>query len=273
MVLDLDGTIFDPQARPTIQPRVEEVVAEVQAHGVPVTLATGRTLDFAGPVAVRLGLRLPVVTAQGAVVGWPGTGEVLHEALLDQETTADVLRWAGRARRSVAAYVHRPGEPLRVVQNHESADPAYYDRLFGTPREVVPRPVDAVDLAHERVLKFICVNPPDEPDHAPALRRRFGGRVQIVRTHADLVEGTAPGVDKAAGVRRLLEHLGLDPSRVLAVGDNENDVPLFRLVGTSVAMATAPAWVQEHADWVAPPLEENGAAVALERFVLRRTGS
>lgn len=264
-ILDLDGTIFDPAGDPDVDPRVVETVARVQAAGIPVTLATGRTLDFLEPLVRRLGLRLPVVAAQGAVVGRADTGEILHEAPLSAETSREVVAWASRARRVVALYIHRCGHPLRVLQNLEVRSPEYYDQLFGTPRCLLRARPLAED---ERLLKFIAVNPPQERDAAGWLRRRFADRVHVTRTHEDLVEGTRPGVDKGSGVRMLLEHLEIDPERVLFIGDNENDLPVFRVVGTGIAMGTAPPRVRAAAAWVAPALAEAGAAVALERFLL-----
>lgn len=268
VVLDLDGTIFDPAARPTLSPRTCAAIAQVQARGVPVTLATGRTLEFAAPLGRQLGLHLPAVTAQGAVVGCMETGRIFFEALMSQETSAEILRWAGRARRVVATYIRRPGEPLCVVQNREDQAGIDYDHLFGTPRRLAPWPPRAVDLERDRVLKFIVVNPPHEPDHGAALRRRFTSRADIARTHPDLLEGTPPGVDKGSGLARLLDMLRIDPKRVLAIGDQENDLPMLRSVGFGVAMAGAPARVRAQARWTAPPFAEDGAAQALERFVL-----
>lgn len=47
------------------------------------------------------------------------------------------------------------------------------------------------------------------------------------------------GASKGAGLQRLLGQLGVDPSHVLAMGDGENDVEMFHLVGTSVAVGNA----------------------------------
>lgn len=265
-ILDLDGTIFDPHADPCIHPRVEEVVSAVQSAGVPVTLATGRTLDFVEPLVRQLDIRIPVVVAQGAVVGDARTRQILHESPFPAETSAEIVAWALRARCVVALYVDRPGRPLRVLQNREVDPPELYDHLFGRPRTRLGH--DELDLGTDRVLKFIVVNRPHERDLSPWLRRRFRGTVSVARTHEQLVEGTRPGVDKGSGVAVLLDHLGLDPKRVLFVGDNENDLPVFRVVGTCVAMSTAPEEVRRRAAWVAPSLDEQGAAVALERFIL-----
>jgi len=88
------------------------------------------------------------------------------------------------------------------------------------------------------------------------------------RTHPLLVEATAAGVDKGEGVRHLLALLDIDPAHVLAIGDNENDLPMLKLVGMPVAMGNATASVKALAQWTAPPIDEDGAAIAMHRFVL-----
>ncbi|HRU94578.1 MAG TPA: HAD hydrolase family protein, partial [Anaerolineae bacterium] len=55
---------------------------------------------------------------------------------------------------------------------------------------------------------------------------------------------------------------------VLAVGDHENDIPMVQWAGIGVAMGNATPALQAVADWIAPSLAEDGAAAALERFVL-----
>ncbi|HRJ45680.1 MAG TPA: HAD hydrolase family protein, partial [Caldilineaceae bacterium] len=60
------------------------------------------------------------------------------------------------------------------------------------------------------------------------------------------------------------------PHRVLAVGDNENDIPMLKLAGMGVAMGQATEKVKTVARWIAPSVFEDGAAVAMERFVIGR---
>jgi hypothetical protein len=63
-------------------------------------------------------------------------------------------------------------------------------------------------------------------------------------------------------------HLGLDLRDALAIGDAGPDVSMFRVAGSSVAMANAPPEVRAEARAVAPSNDEDGVAWALERFVL-----
>ncbi len=255
VVLDLDGTIYDPAGDPRISPRVVQAVGAVQERGLGLTLATGRTLEYSRQLAVQLGLSLPMVAAGGAVVGYPLTGETIYQAHI--EPFEEVLEWFARTEREVCLYLRGP-HGLRLLQNRAPRPDSYYEQLFGGPRRLTR---EAALQPGEVLLKFIIVS----PDELPATEIEA---VPLVRTHPDLIEGAAPGVNKGTGLDILLGHLGLSGSVVLAVGDNDNDLPLFARVGTAVAMGHASERVRAAASWVAPPFEQDGAAVALERFLL-----
>ena len=279
VVLDMDGTIYGRQFAGGFSARVRRTIAAVQDAGTPVTIATGRIFDFVRAVAPDLGVSLPVITAQGAVIGDPISGEVLYEALIPQEAARSVAAWADTEERTTVFYLNGSGGRTRLVQSApgtasecsgwEGWDSATYDHWFGSPRELHACLADVVCEPGARPLKFITVNDHTrEPDQTAALQQQFGGGVHMSRSHQLLVEGTAPMANKGHGLLFLSERLGINPDRVLAIGDNENDIPMLRAAGLAVCMGQATAVVQAAADWVAPTLEEDGAAVAMERFVL-----
>jgi hydroxymethylpyrimidine pyrophosphatase-like HAD family hydrolase len=76
------------------------------------------------------------------------------------------------------------------------------------------------------------------------------------------------GVSKGDALQRLADHLGVPQARVMAIGDQGNDVPMLTWAGVGVAMGNASPAAKAAADWVAPPFSEDGAAVAIERFIL-----
>lgn len=78
----------------------------------------------------------------------------------------------------------------------------------------------------------------------------------------------AGGIDKGEGLRFLLNHLGISPEEVLAMGDGGSDIPLLQAAGIGVAMENATEGVKAAADFVTASCDEDGVAVALEKFVL-----
>lgn len=280
VVLDMDGTIYGRQFAGGISARVRRAIAAVQEAGTPVTIATGRIFDFVRTVTPGLGVSLPVITAQGAIIGDPVSGEVIYEALIEEEAARSVAAWADGEERTTVFYLNGSGGRTRLVQNAPGAangssgwegwDGETYDHWFGSPREMHASLLDVLCESRSRPLKFITANDhTQEPDQTAALQQRFGDDILMSRSHQYLVEGTAPTANKGHGLLMLSERLGIDPERVLAIGDNENDIPMLRAAGLAVCMGQASAVVQAEADWVAPTLEEDGAAVAMERFILR----
>ena len=76
------------------------------------------------------------------------------------------------------------------------------------------------------------------------------------------------GVDKAYGVRRVLDRLGRGTERTFAFGDSENDLPMLDAVETAVAMGNAMEVVKQRADYVTDPVADDGVVSGLAHFGL-----
>ena len=80
---------------------------------------------------------------------------------------------------------------------------------------------------------------------------------------ADLIPSNG---GKAAGITRLLEHYGIDKADTMAFGDGENDVDMFRAVGTAVAMGNACAEAKAAAHHITDDVDQDGIWNALKHF-------
>jgi Cof subfamily protein (haloacid dehalogenase superfamily) len=262
VALDLDGTVMCPYGKTPISTRCLSAVARLQQAGLPVTFVTGRTEDYALPIAQRFGVTTPIVTYNGGRLYCPAEQRVLHQAAIPEARTAELLDWLDGLIDVVAVY-WGTDRGLRLVQNRCSGDPASDDYLFGVPREIVGSLADA-QRPQQTLSKVIVVT--REPMEGQ-LSQRFGQDVEAVRTHPDLFEILPSGVCKGAGVSRLCQHLDISPSRVLAVGDQHNDVATFRVAGYSVAMGDAPESVKAAARWTTGDFSDEGCAQVLEALL------
>jgi hydroxymethylpyrimidine pyrophosphatase-like HAD family hydrolase len=81
---------------------------------------------------------------------------------------------------------------------------------------------------------------------------------------------TSTGADKGAALAVACKELDIHPTQVVAIGDAENDVEMFRVAGTSFAMGQASDLVKAAATRVTAPNDEDGVAQAIHT-VLRET--
>jgi len=274
VILDLDGTVLDPFRAGGPSPRVRAAIAAVQAAGIPLTIGTGRTLDYIRQNLGYLTLTHPVVTANGAVIGDPTTGVIYDEATIPRSLAKELLAWLDALPLVTTIYVNDANGRTHLYQNRPGRDDdrLFHDHIFGTPREIS---VQLSTLLHAETarapLKFISDNDPArEEDQFPAFLAAFGEDLYLTRSHPRLIEGMALGIDKGRGLQKLCARLQIDPARVLAIGDNDNDIPLLQTAGYAVAMGNATPGLKAVADWVAPSIEADGAAVVLEQLVAGR---
>ena len=90
--------------------------------------------------------------------------------------------------------------------------------------------------------------------------------LRMVRWHEHSSDVVPISGSKAAGVAKVVEHLGLKPENVMVFGDGLNDLELFDYAGISVAMGISHDKIKEKADYVTKTLEEDGIFDALEGF-------
>ncbi|CAM9488346.1 unnamed protein product [Hapterophycus canaliculatus] len=89
---------------------------------------------------------------------------------------------------------------------------------------------------------------------------------ELTRGVPEMIEVLPYGASKAVGLEALLNHLGVSPHEVIALGDMENDVEMLQAVGHGVAMGQASLEVRQAAQFTAPTNALDGVAVALETF-------
>jgi hydroxymethylpyrimidine pyrophosphatase-like HAD family hydrolase len=111
-------------------------------------------------------------------------------------------------------------------------------------------------------VKLLARSAHHGPDDFYELVSRTLGDIATT-THSSssaLVEISAAGVTKAAGLAWHCERYGIDKSQVVAFGDMPNDIPMLTWAGHGVAMGNAHPAVKEVADEVGLTNDEDGVA-------------
>jgi Cof subfamily protein (haloacid dehalogenase superfamily) len=266
LAIDLDGTIFGDDL--VISPRTRRAIRDSQAGGVVVTIATGRMFRSARQIAADLEIVGPIVCYQGAMVRDAVTGELLLHETIPGDMSHSIIAESDRLGLHLNVYLQ---DELYVSQANSHAE--FYSRI-----NMGLRLTEVGDLHKwldrqdgKEPTKLVIVTDAEQTDHV--LRHftsRYGGSLQVTKSHARFTEFTNKLCSKGRALAFVAAELGIPRGSVMAIGDGLNDLDMIEWAGLGVAMDSCPQEVRAAARVVCPPLSEDGAAVAIERYVLGR---
>jgi len=246
---DLDGTLVRQDG--TVSPYTREVLATLEAQGVPVIFVTGRPLRWTTPVFEHVGAHGLAIVSNGALV-WD-VAEHLPRMTRSLEAHA-ALEVAQRIREAL------PGSHFAA----ERADGFAVEPDFPVGYEEAPS-LDLAGLTASPMLKLLSLHGTLEPDEYWKRAQDVVGDLATV-THSStfaLLEISAYGVTKASTLAQVCDSLGVGAEEVIAFGDMPNDLAMLTWAGQSFAMANAHPEVLECAAAVAPSHQDDGVARVL----------
>ncbi len=284
LALDLDGTLLN--SRGQISDRNRMAIENARANGVRVALVTGRRFRDSRPIALELGLDIPVISHNGALTKHAETLETVCVLPLPLEAAQQALQ-VGRT----------AGADALWSDDHEGLGVLVYDRLSGDNAAVhkyvawarrihgeeegqrAVRQVDSLQeyLDHDPIHVAFSGSCSKMDGLEEILHAEMGSTVKILGTKYPeqdftLIDVVNSSASKGAGVAATAAELGVSPDEIMAIGDNYNDLEMLLFAGTGVVMANAPLSLREIAG-LHPTASnsEDGVALAIEQFIIGNT--
>ncbi|MBW3619206.1 MAG: Cof-type HAD-IIB family hydrolase [Actinobacteria bacterium] len=266
LVADVDGTLVGPSARAT--DAVVAAASRAREGGLVVGFATGRMRLAVEPLWRQLGLPGPHVLHNGAEVR--AAGRSIATWPLSPAGLASVFRVA--AELGAYAELYTP-DGFAVTVRDERARP-HWELLGHEPFAVVQGPAELGDVP---VLKatfglFDGASPDPVVAALDLAGVRAGPAGSPVTPTITYVNATDPTVDKGRAVTAAAAHLGVDLRATVAVGDAPNDLPMFAVAGTAIAMGQAEQVVKDAAHLIVPEVDADGVAHAIDACLGWRGG-
>ncbi|MDA1279344.1 MAG: HAD family hydrolase [Chloroflexi bacterium] len=241
LLIDLDGTVLSASDRPSAS-----VIRAVHAASllIPVGIASGRVQDDVCHYARLFGLTAPQVAENGATLIDPVTGRAIKRQTLDRTEAEKILAALRRVSRRLMA--SGAGRFIRDPDEVTDWEITLIMAEFSTRAE-------ASDWANRLNSSSITAS------------------ISLDNKNSWYLDCTKAGADKASGARDFAEHVGIRVADLMVIGDGMNDIPMFRVAGIPVAMDGAEDELLELAVDVVPSVEQDGAATAIEKYILSRS--
>lgn len=269
VVLDIDGTILDSRGR--LSARTRAAVGALKLQGILVLLATGRTLGQTLPAAAALSLSTPLVVHNGALIYDPTAAVVLRRQGIPIPLAGEIISALAAGGTAPGIYLgNDENDPLLMEQNTPVDVLTLMGEVTGSQLRLVSRlqfdvePLTIAALGRQNQLGRQITQ----------WQRRFAARSQMMVFYSGDgvyagIEFTARGVHKASAVAWILERYGLDFAEVMAIGDDINDRELLQQAGLGIAMGSGDPRLQEAVSALTASNDEDGAAQAIEKYILR----
>jgi Cof subfamily protein (haloacid dehalogenase superfamily) len=264
LVLDVDGTLIGHGAFPS--PRVVEAIRATKEQGVVVALGTGRASEACYHLLRDLQLDgLHIVFDGAAVVEWP-SNDIIFLHALPPRAMQRLVELSRQYDLFLEIYAH---DFYFIERDGKLAE--HQRRKL----RINPLVTDLMSLVNRvKVVKgqLLAANE-DEKRRADLVTKELNSFCKMAWS-LDPSNGiyfgnaVARSVSKGGALRDMADYLGIDLNQTLAIGDSYNDAGIFRVARTKVAMGHAPDSLKELADWIAPSVDDDGVAVAIEKFVL-----
>ena len=276
LAIDIDGTLLNPSME--ITPRTREAIHAAQRAGVVVTLATARRYVNTRQIADALGLEIPLVLCDGALLVQHPQATILQTRPLKDTIAQQVVDLMVAhdiqpvvQREVLDGTIHRAQEEIWTgPSQYDTAEVLPYlntfpDNIQRLPYERLcvgqPDPLRVVAFTSEELVHTLIPEVSRLDCTWNMIRRGNYGSAELAVLRKDCT--------KASGVAALAHQLDIPMAQVMAIGDNMNDIEMLTQAGWGVAMGQAIPTVIAVADAVTPSNTEDGVAVAIEQYILR----
>lgn len=243
LVFDLDGTAIPnrPDGKPSVK-----VIAAVKAaqNKISVSIATGRGITNSKYIFDALGVTAPSIIAAGTQIYDPLKEKILWQKSIPQATGIKIIELIKPY--TCGIYIsdsleRKSAKEIKITQN-------------------------------ERVIYLTACTAAD----TPLILKRL---TKLPRIAAHTVKSWTAGcfdihitnkeATKKHAMQELLTILKVHKKEVMAVGDSDNDLPLFESAGFKVAMANSSPKLKNQADYITADVTKDGLAQAIEKYILR----
>ncbi len=249
---DVDGTTYQHSIH-SVPDGTMDGLRQLKKSGIKIAISTSRVKgEMVHLPSSFLELFDGIICAGGALI--EADGKIIQESVVDPEDAQRVIEYCRKNQVVLRWADDRFG---CFYDCHTDLDhDAIFEYLYLMCPELRP-------WNHEKLIHLLFYVPQDQEEEIRGLLH-----------HSNLVllkrcmEVTGLGISKASAIKTLADYWNIPYEATMAFGDGYNDIEMLKTAGIGIAMGQAHTTIQEAADYVTAPIDEDGIAKALRHFNL-----
>lgn len=239
IVLDIDGTILDDELR--IPSKTVNLLKTIHQKGVSIIFCTGRMLDSAHHIINKyFGTdQFPIVSYNGSLITIPGEEKPIFHHFIDHETATKIIEFLRSKGCHRQAYINN-----QLIAEEDNEQIKNYAVHAGIDYLIVKSLTDLIQpngkKNGEKIDKILAIGQPEFLNEIEKESLKlFSNKVNIFKSFSIYLDYIPNTTNKGIATLELLQYLNLDPKQTIMIGDGDNDIYAFEVVGYSIAMANA----------------------------------
>jgi hypothetical protein len=223
-------------------------------RGVTVLLASGRMFPGTASVARHLGIDQPLICQQGASLH-ERDGSLRHGHSIDESIAIELLEYASANEWPLAWF-----DSARYLVTRECEQAQFFADVSKVTVEIDEKP----HLSGVRATGIDIISTKETASVVHAdIDRRYGDQLSLLDfPSVTAVHAAQASKGNALGV--LAEEMGIDRSKVLAIGDSVNDVSMLQWAGHSAAPEHCDRYARAAAQEILPGTGVEGVVAKLQ---------
>lgn len=257
-VFDLDGTVLN--SKNEFPQEVVKIIQKILDKGNKVIFATGRMHISAKKLLDNVfnGKDLfPIISYNGAVVYIPSKGFVF-EKTLDTKTAHKVIDFFRNVNTHIQSYVddvlysEKDNDEIKIYSKHAGVPYIVVQDL----KTIEKPPIKMLGIGEASVIDNLII----------PLKEQVNGSANVFKSFSIFLDIVPPEANKGIALKFLSDYLGFEMKDTVVFGDNENDIFMFEVAGTKIAVDNAVEKLKEVADFVTKSNDENGVLFAFNKL-------
>lgn len=271
-VSDLDGTLLQPDAK--LSAETIALLNKSISDGKLFTIATARTPATVSPILQDVNMQLPAIVMTGGAIWDKRDNSYSDLKFIERTATEQFIELLHRKNFPIFLFtlVDNLINIYHIGNRFNNIEREFIEERLDSPYKRFHVNMDGVETLPDdldRTILFYGMQPTEESEavykeavEIKNLRPQFYH--DIYGPTIGIMEGFSPEATKAEAIKRMKKRLGA--KRVVAFGDNINDLPMFKVADVAIAVENALPEVKAAADLVIGPNTDNSVARFISEF-------